>query len=90
MTQFTRLDEIRKHLGLEPRVEPRAPEPAIKPARAEAPVRSADTGKRVQKNLTILETDAARLKALADRNGVSQARLLSEALDAYECNKHGR
>lgn len=43
-----------------------------------------DTGKRVQKNLSILEHDAARLKALAERDGISQARLLSAALDAYE------
>lgn len=42
------------------------------------------TGKRVQKNLTILESDAARLKALAARAKVSQARLLGLALDAYE------
>jgi hypothetical protein len=38
----------------------------------------------VQKNLSILESDAERLKALAERDGVSQARLLSAALDAYE------
>lgn len=41
-------------------------------------------GKRVQKNLSILESDAARLLALAKRDGVSQARLLSAAIDAYE------
>jgi hypothetical protein len=38
----------------------------------------------VQKNLSILESDAERLRALAEREGVSQARLLSAALDAYE------
>jgi hypothetical protein len=43
--------------------------------------------KRVQKNLSILESDAARLKALALRDGVSQARLLARALDAYERQK---
>lgn len=41
-------------------------------------------GKRVQKNLSILERDAERLKTLAAREKISQARLLSEALDAYE------
>lgn len=43
-----------------------------------------ETGKRVQKNLSILEGDAARLTALAKRDGISQARVLSAALDAYE------
>jgi hypothetical protein len=42
------------------------------------------SGKRVQKNLSILECDAERLRALAQRDGVSQARLLGAALDAYE------
>jgi hypothetical protein len=49
-----------------------------------APSSEPASGKRVQKNLSILESDAGRLKALADRDGVSQARLLSAALDAYE------
>lgn len=48
------------------------------------PPREAESGKRVQKNLSILERDAGRLTALAKRDGVSQARLLSAALDAYE------
>jgi hypothetical protein len=74
MTTFTKLDAIRKHLRLEPAPEPL---PAAKPAPAE-------TGKRVQKNLSILERDAERLTALAKRDGLSQARLLSAALDAYE------
>lgn len=52
--------------------------PARKTAQKPAP------GKRVQKNLTILEIDAARIKVLAKRDGLSQARLLSAALDAYE------
>jgi hypothetical protein len=43
-----------------------------------------ETGKRVQKNLSIMESDAARLAALAERDGISQARLLSAALDAYQ------
>jgi hypothetical protein len=49
-----------------------------------APSSGPASGKRVQKNLSILEHDAERLKALAERDGVSQARLLSAALDAYE------
>lgn len=73
MTRFTKLDAIRKHLRLEAAPEP---PPASKPA--------PDTGKRVQKNLSILECDAERLTALAKRDGLSQARLLSAALDAYE------
>ncbi len=46
--------------------------------------RAAPRGKRVQKNLSLLEADAIRLKALAARDGVSQARLFAAALDAYE------
>lgn len=69
MTDFAKLDQIRRHLRLLP--QPRA--------------QAADEGgKRVQKNLSILERDAERLSALAKREGVSQARLLSAALDAYE------
>lgn len=75
MTNFTRLDAIRKHLHLSP------PEPQA-PARKPAPVPV--TAKRVQKNLSILESDAERLKVLAQRDGISQAQLLSAALDAYE------
>ncbi|MEO0811123.1 MAG: hypothetical protein AAFW82_10925 [Pseudomonadota bacterium] len=41
-------------------------------------------GKRVQKNLTIHEDDAKRLAAMAKRDKISQARLLSLALDVYE------
>lgn len=70
MTIFKKLDQIRAHLR---------PEPA-KPRR----VATLDGGKRVQKNLSILESDAERLSALAKRDGLSQARLLSAALDAYE------
>jgi hypothetical protein len=44
----------------------------------------AASGKRVQKNLSILEGDAARLQGLAKRDRLSQARLLAAALDAYE------
>ncbi len=73
MTKFTKLDAIRKHLRL---TTPKPRAPAHKPAAA--------TGKRVQKNLSILESDAKRLKALAKRDGLSQAQLLSAALDAYE------
>ena len=72
MTRFTTLDAIRKHLQLEPQTPAREVTPA--------PV----TSKRVQKNLSILESDAERLKALAKRDGISQAQLLSAALDAYE------
>lgn len=70
MTIFKKLDQIRAHLR---------PETA-------APTRVAtlEGGKRVQKNLSILESDAERLTALAKRDGVSQARLLAAALDAYE------
>lgn len=75
MTVFTKLDAIREHLRLEPPAQkPDAPTPAPAP----------ETGKRVQKNLSILERDAERLTALAKRDGLSQARLLSAALDAYE------
>lgn len=70
MTIFKKLDQIRAHLR---------PEPAP-PMR----VATLDGGKRVQKNLSILENDAERLFALAKRDGLSQARLLSAALDAYE------
>ncbi|MCD8571200.1 MAG: hypothetical protein LRY76_06725 [Alphaproteobacteria bacterium] len=75
MSKFTKLDAIRKHLQLSP------PEPQT-PARKPAPVPV--SGKRVQKNLSILESDAERLKALAKRDGISQAQLLSAALDSYE------
>lgn len=71
---FTKLDAIRKHLRL-------VPAPQAKAAAVPEP------GKRVQKNLSILESDAARLTALAKRDGLSQARLLSAALDAYEDRK---
>lgn len=43
-----------------------------------------EKAKRVQKNLRILEKDAARMKALAMRDGLSQAGLLAAALKAYE------
>lgn len=72
MTTFTKLDAIRRHLRLGP------PKPASLPP---------ETGKRVQKNLSILDRDAARLTALAKRDGLSQARLLSAALDAYEARQ---
>lgn len=75
MTRFTKLDAIRTHLRLGTAPKPRT---AVKPASASEP------GKRVQKNLSILEIDAERLTALAKRDGLSQARLLSAALDAYE------
>ncbi|MDH4980959.1 hypothetical protein [Hyphomicrobium sp. D-2] len=77
MTIFKKLDAIREHL----RLQPEAPRGTPAPLRA---VPAPDTGKRVQKNLSILERDAERLVALAKRDGVSQARLLSVALDAYE------
>lgn len=77
MTKFTKLDAIRKHLRLRP---PERQAPAPKAICAPA------TGKRVQKNLSILESDAERLKALAKRDGISQAQLLSAALDAYQLN----
>lgn len=54
---------------------------------APKPARAPD-GKRVQKNLSILESDAERLVALAKRDGLSQARLLSLALDAYEAKNN--
>lgn len=75
MTTFTKLDAIRKHLRLEP-----PSQKAVAPKLATPP----ETGKRVQKNLSLLERDAERLTALAKRDGLSQARLLSAALDAYE------
>lgn len=48
-----------------------------------------DRPRRVQKNLSVLEHDAIRLKKLAERERISQARLLERALDAYEEN-YGR
>ncbi|CFX24228.1 conserved protein of unknown function [Candidatus Filomicrobium marinum] len=75
MTKFTKLDAIRKHLRFS-QPEPQAAARNSTPAPA--------TGKRVQKNLSILEQDAERLKALAKRDGISQAQLLSAALDVYE------
>jgi hypothetical protein len=75
MTTFRKLDQIRKHLQLD-QSQAEQPLPSLL-------VESA-SGKRVQKNLSILESDAERLRALAQREGVSQARLLSAALDAYE------
>lgn len=38
----------------------------------------------VQKNLSIPKPDAARMKALAERDGLTQAALVVKALDAYE------
>lgn len=70
MTTFTKLDQIRAHLRPETAAPPRAA--------------TLEGGKRVQKNLSILESDAERLSTLAKRDGLSQARLLSAALDAYE------
>lgn len=70
MTIFTKLDQIRAHLR--PELTP--------PAR----IATLEGGKRVQKNLSILESDAERLADLAKRDGLSQARLLSAALDAYQ------
>lgn len=74
MTIFSKLDQIRAHLRLD-----------TAPARAS----TLDGGKRVQKNLSILERDAERLATLAKRDGLSQARLLSAALDAYETSDPG-
>jgi len=54
--------------------------PLPKPKQSAAQV----NGKRIQKNLTIAEEDAMRLKELAARENISQARLLGLALDAYE------
>lgn len=70
MTIFKKLDQIRAHLR---------PQPA-----ATTRVATLEGGKRVQKNLSIWEGDAERLLMLAKRDGLSQARLLSAALDAYE------
>lgn len=78
MTMFTKLDQIRQHL----RLEVPAASPVVE--RKQAPVSVSDTSLRVQKNLSILQHDADRLAALAKRDGLSQARLLSAALDAYE------
>lgn len=75
MTKFAKLEAIRQHWRLPPKPEAK-PEPV--------PRRDTASEKRVQKNLSILECDAERLAALAKRDGLSQARLLSAALDAYE------
>ena len=40
--------------------------------------------KRVQKNLSLTLSDAERLKTLAMRDGLSQAALISAALELYE------
>lgn len=40
--------------------------------------------RRIQKNLSVLRTDARRLEALAAREQLTQARILSLALDAFE------
>lgn len=77
MTIFKNIDAIRAHL----RPQPRTP---LEPPPAPSPIPALDMGKRVQKNLSILERDAERLAALAKLDGISQARLLSAALDAYE------
>lgn len=53
------------------------------------PFRKSDV-KRVQKNLSILASDAKRLFVLAKRDRMSQARLLSAALDAYEDRRSKR
>jgi hypothetical protein len=81
MTTFPKLDAIRQHLRL-PRVAQEAPRKAAVPA--------PDAGKRVQKNLSLMERDAERLAALAKRDGISQARVLSAALDAYEARTEGQ
>lgn len=70
MKIFNKLDQIRAHLR-----------PELTPT---ARVATLEGGKRVQKNLSILESDAERLVSLAKRDGFSQARLVSAALDAYE------
>jgi hypothetical protein len=75
MTTFRKLEHIRAHLQLG---QSRAEQPLPNLLGEQA------SGKRVQKNLSILECDAERLRALAQRDGVSQARLLGAALDAYE------
>lgn len=70
MTTFTKLNQICAHL----RPETVAP----------VSVATLEGGKRVQKNLSILESDAERMSVIAKRDGLSQARLLSAALNAYE------
>lgn len=81
MTVFTKLDQIRKHLRLD-QAQDEKPETAPSPK----PV----SGKRVQKNLSILEHDAQRLAEMAKRDGVSQAVLLGRALDTYKRNSDAR
>ena len=75
MTNFQKLDQIRKHLQLD---QPRDEKPMMAPSSEPA------SGKRVQKNLSILEHDAERLRALAERNGLSQARTITALLDLHE------
>lgn len=77
---FTKLDQIRKHLqlALQDAAAPKVSKAAV------AAEHSGDADARVQKNLTILHRDAERLAAFAKSDGLSQARLLSAALDAYE------
>ncbi len=47
-------------------------------------VKRAPRARRQQKNLTLLEVDVARMKALAARDRISQAQLIGRALDSYE------
>jgi hypothetical protein len=68
-----KLIALRAHLGTARSV------PAASPAKPS----------RVQKNLSIPAADAARMKALAARDNLSQAGLLLAALDAYEA-LHGK
>lgn len=44
---------------------------------------------RAQKNLSLARSDIARLSRLAERDRLSQAKLIAKALDAYEA-LHGR
>ena len=43
---------------------------------------------RQQKNLSLLKSDVARILRLSREDGLSQARLISAALDAYEAQRN--
>ena len=74
---FKKLDQIRAHLRPKVAAAPRV-------------VSTLEGGKRVQKNLSIIESDAERLATLANRDGLSQARLLGAALDAYQARNDSK
>lgn len=62
----------------------------IPDAGAQPRKRQSTAQERVQKNLSILKSDAARMTRIAKHDKISQAQLITLALDAYEAQKAGR